>query len=284
MSFTIKTTADYAPAPPPQLVTSPAVAVPPPAVPSVPDLPPPNPGLTEEQVIALIEARVGQMGMPIATNVANFDGINDELTANFAAAALPNAFTFTCWFKMRVATGSHALFSTNNSGAGADQVVLWAQLNTGAGRMGSGRFNAAGALQTTWAGNADIYFDAFQWTHVALIARRLPTVNVEVWVNGQRYGNIYAGAFGPTNYGSVIGIGRAFGFSFFNGQISNATLHSRELTRDELLGLSRRGRAFSVPTSNLVGWWPMDAALTTDASGNGNTLTALGGMTTNPMN
>lgn len=247
------------------------------------------PGVNLQQTLQQAELGFRDWGMPIATNVAEFDGANDVLTANFASAALPTEFSFGCWCKLRRATGFRYLFTTNYSGVGADQIALWAQLGTGGGRFGVGRFSAAGAFLDNWAGNVESGTGQALWVHVLVRVRRnlAPTLLVDVWVNGQLYGFANTSAITiPTNYGATIGIGALGpgGATFFDGYMSNATLHSRLLTRDEILSLARRGREFIVPTSGLIAWWPMDASLTTDASGNGNTLTAVGGMALIPMN
>jgi len=218
-----------------------------------------------QSAIAQLEQGVVNSLMPIATNVARLDGVNDHFTWNTAGAALPNEMTFTCWVKADAIVNSRALFTTNYLNTGTDTICF----ALGIGSTGPQLTRRAAATGAT-----------------AFRLRRIATTYADIWVNGQLFQFGSAFALPPTNYGTTAGFGNNVGDQFFRGCFSNFTLHSRLLTRDEMLSLARRGRAFSVPASGLIAHWPFESigATTPDISGNGNTLTAVNGPLQETMN
>jgi hypothetical protein len=226
--------------------------------------------------------------MPLATNVARLDGINDHFTWNTAGAALPDEMTFTCWVKADNIVNNRALFTTNYLNSGTDTICF----TLGIGSVGpqiARRVASTGAVVLNYAipleANQFSPLLLGQWVHVAFRLRRIATTYADVWVNGQLYAFSAASfALPPTNYGTTAGFGNNVSDSFYRGCMAQMTLHSRQLTRDEILSLARRNGPFAVPASGLIGYWPLDASLTADDSGNGNTLTAVNGPVLVTMN
>jgi len=242
-----------------------------------------------QSAIAQLEQGVVNSLMPIATNIARLDGINDYFTWNTAGAALPDEMTFTCWVKADTIVNNRALFTTNYLNSGTDTI----NFTIGIGSTGpqiARRVASTGAVVLNYAvpleGNQFSPLLIGQWVHVAFRLRRIATTYADVWVNGQLYAFGSAFALPPTNYGTTAGFGNNVSDNFFRGCFSNFTLHSRLLTRDEMLSLARRGRAFSVPASGLIAHWPFESVTGTspDISGNGNTLTAVNGPLQETMN
>jgi hypothetical protein len=234
-----------------------------------------------QSAIAQLEQGVNQTFMPIATNVARLDGINDHFTWNTAGAALPDEMTFTAWVKPDTIVNNRALFTTNYLGSGTDTICFTLGIGS-TGPLIRRRVAATGATVLDYAipleANQFSPLLIGQWVHVAFRLRRIATTYADVWVNGQLYAfSATSFALPPTNYGTTAGFGNNIGDSFYRGCFSNFTLHSRLLTRDEMLSLARRGRAFSVPASGLIAHWPFESigATTPDISGNSNTLTAV---------
>jgi hypothetical protein len=242
-----------------------------------------------QSAIAQLEQGVVNSLMPIATNVARLDGVNDHFTWNTAGAALPNEMTFTCWVKADAIVNSRALFTTNYLNTGTDTICFALGIGS-TGPQLTRRAAATGATVLAYAippeANQFTPLLLGNWVHVAFRLRRIATTYADIWVNGQLFQFGSAFALPPTNYGTTAGFGNNVGDQFFRGCFSNFTLHSRLLTRDEMLSLARRGRAFSVPASGLIAHWPFESigATTPDISGNGNTLTAVNGPLQETMN
>jgi hypothetical protein len=233
-----------------------------------------------QTAITQVQNGVVNTFMPIATNVARLDGINDHFTWNTAGAALPDEMTFAIWLKPDSIVNSSALFTTNYLGSGTDTIAFMMMFGS-TGPQSRRRVAATGVLVTLYAAPLDTYTASpvvlGQWVHIAFRLRRIATTYADIWVNGQLYAFGSAFALPPTNYGTTAAFGNNIGDGFYRGCLSNATLHSRLLTRDEMLSLARRGREFSVPASGLIAHWPFESvgATSPDISGNGNTLTAV---------
>jgi len=150
--------------------------------------------------------------MPLATNIVDLDGVNDEFTWARASAALPAEFTVTGWVKLAASGGNRILFSTNVSGAGADQIVVASSLSGSGVGWTIARYTAAGSLigGITTSNPGDQTFigpnGLGEWVHFAAYVKTTATTAAELWINGQLYGRAGSAFASPTNYGANAGL------------------------------------------------------------------------------
>jgi hypothetical protein len=195
-------------------------------------------------------------------------------SANFTAALWVNCSTLT--------PGASIVSNTTNSQSAFLNIV-----GSTMGGTGGTRFTDSLGIQGYTDGR--LYCDNAVnfWTQYLEVDAGVLTLNswqhIACVFNGSAF-TVYVNgsSVGLTVYGSVPTTAIAWARAVvggFAGQASDAFIFNRALSSTEI-GQLRTGRWREVSSTGLVGYWPLySGANTTDASGNGRTLTATGTVT-----
>ena len=176
----------------------------------------------------------------------DFDGANDYALIGTAAALNPESISVSAWIRPTAVSGDYTVYAMSNAGATVYR-GMW--VTAGALRFAWGSAAFSSRVYTTAAST----IAANTWQHVA--AGHTGTGAPVIWINGISMSTtLTSSGVNTLPATQQSDIGRLGSFFYFQGQIDDVTVFSRQLTGGEARLLAvRRGIAYEARRDIVVG-------------------------------
>lgn len=203
-----------------------------------------------------IKIFTASLGFTATDWALSFNGGSDIATVNDdPALRLTNNFTLAGWVYQAIGGTTQRIFAKEGS-------------------YGFGVDSSSNLLMTTfgildYTSTSLSHLGLATWTPVAMVMDS--SNNVSFYINGVLTETVTGSSPANTNTNNLT-FGRTSNGEFWSGRLDELVIVNRALTAAEIQGLA----AYRMPTSNLIGHWPMNegnGTTTADTSGSGFTAT-----------